>query len=105
MRNGHPKFRDMSEICAPKSDRTYTGRYIGSLVADFHRNLLKGGVFAYPGDTSNPKGKLRLLYEAAPLAYIVEKAGGAAIDGIKRHSRYQTRRNPSENTAHHWFQT
>ncbi|HAL86914.1 MAG TPA: class 1 fructose-bisphosphatase [Deferribacteraceae bacterium] len=65
-----------------KSDRAYTGRYIGSLVADFHRNLLKGGVFAYPGDTSNPKGKLRLLYEAAPLAYLVEQAGGAAIDGI-----------------------
>lgn len=60
----------------------YTGRYIGSLVADFHRNLLKGGVFAYPGDSINKKGKLRLLYEAAPLAFIVEQAGGLATDGV-----------------------
>ena len=56
-------------------------RYIGSLVADFHRNLLKGGVFMYPGDTKNPRGKLRLLYECAPLAFIAEAAGGAASDG------------------------
>jgi fructose-1,6-bisphosphatase I len=58
----------------------YTLRYIGSLVADFHRNLLKGGVFLYPG----PKGKLRLLYEAAPLAMVVEQAGGAASTGSER---------------------
>jgi len=56
-------------------------RYIGSLVADFHRNLLAGGVFLYPGDSKSPKGKLRLLYEAAPLAFIAEHAGGAASDG------------------------
>lgn len=56
-------------------------RYIGSLVADFHRNLLAGGVFMYPGDSKSPKGKLRLLYEAVPLAYIAEQAGGAATDG------------------------
>ena len=56
-------------------------RYIGSLVADFHRNLMAGGVFMYPADTKSPKGKLRLLYEAAPLAYIAEQAGGAASDG------------------------
>jgi fructose-1,6-bisphosphatase I len=56
-------------------------RYIGSLVADFHRNLLKGGVFLYPGDAKSPNGKLRLLYEAAPLAFIAEQAGGAATDG------------------------
>ncbi|MEF3254547.1 MAG: class 1 fructose-bisphosphatase [Deferribacterales bacterium] len=62
-------------------ERQYTTRYIGSLVADFHRNLLKGGVFLYPGDSKNPKGKLRLLYEANPLAFIVEQAGGKAIDG------------------------
>lgn len=62
-------------------ERQYTSRYIGSLVADFHRNLLKGGVFLYPGDSKNPKGKLRLLYEACPLAFIVEQAGGAATDG------------------------
>jgi fructose-1,6-bisphosphatase I len=58
----------------------YTLRYIGSLVADFHRNLLKGGIFLYPG----PKGKLRLLYEASPLAMVVEQAGGAASTGAER---------------------
>jgi fructose-1,6-bisphosphatase I len=58
----------------------YSLRYIGSLVADFHRNLLKGGIFLYPG----PKGKLRLLYEAAPLAMVVEQAGGAATTGRER---------------------
>jgi fructose-1,6-bisphosphatase I len=56
-------------------------RYIGSLVADLHRNLLSGGIFLYPADTKNPHGKLRLLYEAAPLALLVEQAGGAATDG------------------------
>ena len=56
-------------------------RYIGSLVADFHRNLIAGGIFMYPGDTKSPKGKLRLLYEAAPLAFVAEAAGGAATDG------------------------
>src|SRR4029079_14464982 len=60
--------------------RPYSLRYIGSLVADFHRNLLKGGIFLYPG----PKGKLRLLYEAAPLAMIVAQAGGAATTGDQR---------------------
>jgi fructose-1,6-bisphosphatase I len=56
-------------------------RYIGSLVADIHRNLMSGGVFLYPADSAAPQGKLRLLYEAAPLAFVVEQAGGAAIDG------------------------
>ena len=56
-------------------------RYIGSLVADLHRNLLSGGIFLYPADTKHPQGKLRLLYEAAPLALVVEQAGGAATDG------------------------
>ena len=59
----------------------YSGRYIGSLVADFHRNLLKGGVFLYPGDSRSPEGKLRLVYEANPLAFIVEQAGGRASNG------------------------
>jgi fructose-1,6-bisphosphatase I len=59
-------------------------RYVGSLVADFHRNLLGGGVFCYPANKKNMKGKLRLLYEANPLAFIVEQAGGAAIDGTQR---------------------
>lgn len=59
-------------------------RYVGSLVADFHRNLLGGGLFAYPSNQKNPKGKLRLLYEANPLAFIVEQAGGAATNGHGR---------------------
>jgi fructose-1,6-bisphosphatase I len=64
--------------------RPLSTRYVGSLVADFHRNLLGGGIFAYPANTKTPKGKLRLLYEANPLAFIVEQAGGAAIDGSQR---------------------
>ena len=59
-------------------------RYVGTLVADVHRNLLKGGVFFYPGDRRSPKGKLRILYEAHPLAFIVEQAGGMASDGVRR---------------------
>jgi len=59
-------------------------RYVGSLVADFHRNLLGGGIFAYPANRKSPRGKLRLLYEANPLAFIVEQAGGAATDGRTR---------------------
>jgi fructose-1,6-bisphosphatase I len=59
-------------------------RYVGSLVADFHRNLLGGGLFAYPANQKKPRGKLRLLYEANPLAFIVEQAGGAASDGHNR---------------------
>jgi fructose-1,6-bisphosphatase I len=58
-------------------------RYIGSLVADFHRNLISGGIFLYPADSKNPRGKLRLLYEAAPLALLAELAGGRATDGCR----------------------
>jgi fructose-1,6-bisphosphatase I len=65
---------------AKADGRPYSARYIGSLVADFHRNLLKGGIFLYPG----PKGKLRLLYEASPLAMVVEQAGGSASTGTQR---------------------
>jgi fructose-1,6-bisphosphatase I len=61
--------------------KPYTLRYIGSLVADFHRTLMYGGIFLYPEDRSNPNGKLRLLYELNPLAYLIEQAGGYAIDG------------------------
>ena len=64
--------------------RPYSGRYIGTLVADFHRTLLKGGIFAYPADAKNPNGKLRLLYEASPLAMMAEQAGGAASTGKQR---------------------
>jgi fructose-1,6-bisphosphatase I len=61
--------------------RPYTSRYIGSLVADFHRNLLKGGIFIYPKTAGYPDGKLRLLYECNPMAMVVEQAGGKATDG------------------------
>jgi fructose-1,6-bisphosphatase I len=64
--------------------REYSSRYIGSLVADFHRTLLKGGVFLYPPTLKQPKGKLRLLYEANPLAFIAEQAGGMAVGGSGR---------------------
>jgi fructose-1,6-bisphosphatase I len=59
-------------------------RYVGSLVADFHRNLLGGGIFCYPSNAKSLQGKLRLLYEASPLAFVVEQAGGAATDGVRR---------------------
>ena len=68
-----------------KSDgRPYSHRYVGSLVADAHRTLLKGGIFVYPADTKSPKGKLRLLYEANPMAFIFEAAGGKAFAGKQR---------------------
>lgn len=62
----------------------YTSRYIGSLVADFHRTLFKGGAFFYPPTSAHPEGKLRLLYEANPLAFIAEQAGGLASNGKRR---------------------
>ena len=62
----------------------YSSRYIGSMVADFHRTLLKGGVFLYPPTKDNAEGKLRLLYEANPVAMLAEQAGGSALDGSKR---------------------
>jgi fructose-1,6-bisphosphatase I len=67
----------------PKSARPYSARYIGSLVADFHRNLIKGGIYLYPSTKSSPNGKLRLLYECSPLAFLVEQAGGEATDGTQ----------------------
>jgi len=70
------KFCQMEE-----DDRPYTSRYIGSLVSDFHRNLIKGGIFMYPNTSKNPEGKLRLLYECNPISFICEQAGGIAIDG------------------------
>ncbi|GAB4283147.1 MAG: class 1 fructose-bisphosphatase [Marinilabiliales bacterium] len=63
------------------TNRPYSSRYIGSLVADFHRNLLKGGIFIYPSTASNPNGKLRLIYECNPIAFLAEQAGGKATDG------------------------
>ena len=79
--------RKYINICQQKEKAEggpYTQRYIGSMVADVHRNLIKGGLFMYPGTTDKPNGKLRLLYECNPLAYLVEKAGGKATDGHQR---------------------
>ncbi|MEO6671004.1 MAG: class 1 fructose-bisphosphatase, partial [Ferruginibacter sp.] len=79
--------RKYINACQNKDKTTggpYTQRYIGSMVADVHRNLIKGGIFMYPGTTDKPKGKLRLLYECNPFAFIVEKAGGNATDGKQR---------------------
>jgi len=64
--------------------RPYSGRYVGSLVADFHRTLIKGGIFLYPADPKNKDGKLRLMYECAPMAMIMEQAGGRASNGEQR---------------------
>ena len=66
------------------SKKPYTARYIGSLVADFHRNLLKGGIYMYPSTKSSPNGKLRLTYECSPLAFLIEQAGGRAISENER---------------------
>lgn len=68
----------------PTTKRPYKGRYIGSMVSDFHRTLLKGGIFMYPKDNKNPNGKLRFSFEASPLAFIVENAGGRASTGKER---------------------
>ena len=70
---------DAPDLMKPKNSR-----YIGSLVADFHRNLIAGGIFLYPADSRNPQGKLRLLYEASPMAFIAEQAEASATDGINR---------------------
>ncbi len=67
-----------------EGDRPYTSRYIGSLVSDFHRNLIKGGVYLYPQTSKHPNGKLRLLYECNPMAFLAEQAGGKASDGKRR---------------------
>ena len=78
-------IKDYLKYCQEeKEDRPYTSRYIGSLVSDVHRNMLKGGVYIYPQTTKSPKGKLRLLYECNPMAFLAEQAGGKATDGYER---------------------
>ena len=67
-----------------EGDRPYTSRYIGSLVSDFHRNMIKGGIYLYPTSSKNPNGKLRLLYECNPMAFLAEQASGKASDGTTR---------------------
>jgi fructose-1,6-bisphosphatase I len=82
---GVRKYVDDLTVADHDADKPYTSRYIGSLVADFHRTLLYGGIFMYPmdyKDPQKPKGKLRMLYEASPMAMIMEQAGGMATDGI-----------------------
>lgn len=77
--------KDYIKYCqAEEGDRPYTSRYIGSLVSDIHRNILKGGIYLYPTSSKAPNGKLRLLYECNPIAFIMEQAGGKASDGFKR---------------------
>jgi len=78
-------IKDYIKYCQKeKDDRPYTSRYIGSLVSDVHRNMIKGGIYIYPNTSKDPKGKLRLLYECNPMAFLIEQAGGKATDGIRR---------------------
>jgi fructose-1,6-bisphosphatase I len=78
-------IKDYLKYCQlEEENRPYTSRYIGSLASDIHRNMIKGGVYLYPTSSKAPKGKLRLLYECNPMAFIVEQAGGKASDGFSR---------------------
>ena len=79
------EIKDYIKYCQlQESNRPYSSRYIGSLVSDIHRNMIKGGIYLYPASTMAPTGKLRLLYECNPIAFIVEQAGGKALDGFCR---------------------
>lgn len=78
-------IKDYIKYCQrEEEDRPYTSRYIGSLVSDIHRNMIKGGIYMYPSTSKTPDGKLRLLYECNPMAFIAEQAGGSASDGFNR---------------------
>lgn len=78
-------IKDYIKYCqTEEEDRPYTSRYIGSLAPDIHRNMIKGGIYLYPTSTKSPQGKLRLLYECNPMAFIVEQAGGKASGGFSR---------------------
>ena len=79
---GVKKFIKYCQESDAATKRPYSSRYIGSLVSDFHRNLLKGGIYIYPSATNYPNGKLRLLYEGNPMAFLAEQAGGMATDGF-----------------------
>ena len=77
--------KDYLKYCQKEEgDRPYKARYIGSLVSDFHRNMIKGGIYIYPSSSVGPQGKLRLLYECNPMAFLAEQAGGKATDGYRR---------------------
>jgi fructose-1,6-bisphosphatase I len=78
-------IKNYIKYCQMEEDnRPYTSRYIGSLVSDFHRNMIKGGIYLYPTSSKNPRGKLRLLYECNPMAFLAEQASGKASDGSCR---------------------
>ena len=78
-------IKDYIKFCQNESNKSaYTSRYFGSLVSDFHRNMIKGGIYLYPNTASHPNGKLRLLYECNPIAFICEQAGGVATNGMTR---------------------
>lgn len=81
---GIQEFIKYAQTIDEPTNRPYTGRYIGSLVADFHRNIIKGGIYLYPATDKAPLGKLRLMYECNPLAFLAEQAGGKASDGTMR---------------------
>lgn len=81
---GVKKYIKYCQVEDDATHRPYTSRYIGSMVADIHRNLIKGGIYIYPSTANAPKGKLRLVYECNPLAFIIEQAGGRATNGYKR---------------------
>ncbi len=81
---GLKKYIKYCQVEDEATNRPYTARYIGSMVADLHRTLIKGGIFIYPASTRYPEGKLRLMYECNPLSFIIEQAGGMAIDGKGR---------------------
>ncbi len=82
--DGVKKYIKYCQVEDAKTSRPYTSRYIGSMVADVHRNLIKGGIFIYPVTAGSPKGKLRLVYECNPMAFIIEQAGGRATNGYER---------------------
>jgi fructose-1,6-bisphosphatase I len=82
--DGVKKYLKYAQVEDKASNRPYTSRYIGSMVADIHRNLIKGGIYMYPTTSGSPNGKLRLMYECNPMAFIIEQAGGVASDGFRR---------------------
>lgn len=82
--DGVKKYLKYAQVEDLATNRPYTSRYIGSMVADIHRNLIKGGIYMYPTTAASPNGKLRLLYECNPMAFIIEQAGGIASDGFNR---------------------
>ncbi len=79
-----PRYIQYCKADEPSTNRPYSARYVGSLVSDFHRNMLKGGIYLYPQSTNYANGKLRLLYEGNPIAFLAEQAGGMATDGKQR---------------------